>query len=119
MDGVAYSVGDAEQPFTIQSISKAFVYANALADHGKDAVAAKVGVEPSGDAFNSINLNPQTNTPFNPMINVGAIATTSLVEGANPVAQWDRISKSLQSFVGHGLKRLRQPECGWHCATVP
>ena len=91
MDGVAYSVGNADEPFTIQSIAKAFIYATALTDKGKDAVGQKVGVEPSGDAFNSISLDPVTHAPFNPMINAGAIATTSLVGGADPAAQWERI----------------------------
>ncbi|MGK2952060.1 MAG: glutaminase A [Thiobacillus sp.] len=100
MDGVAYSVGDADQLFTIQSISKPFVYATALADRGRDFVAGRVGVEPSGDAFNSISLNPQTGAPLNPMINAGAIATTSLVEGATPEAQWQRIEASMSAFMG-------------------
>lgn len=103
MDGQVYSVGDAGEPFTIQSIAKAFIYATALTDKGKDFVGAKVGVEPSGDAFNSISLDPVTHAPFNPMINAGAIATTSLVGGADPQAQWTRIVESLQSFVGHDL----------------
>ena len=58
MDGVAYTVGDAAQSFTIQSISKPFVYATALADRGVEVVTKKVGVEPSGEAFTSISLNP-------------------------------------------------------------
>src|SRR4029450_7991471 len=49
MDGVAYGVGDVDAPFTIQSISKAFVYATALADRGREFLDTKVGVEPSGD----------------------------------------------------------------------
>ncbi|NTV96253.1 MAG: glutaminase A [Thiobacillus sp.] len=103
LDGVAYTVGDAGQPFTIQSISKPFVYAAALADRGRDAVLAKVGVEPSGDAFNSISLNPQTGAPLNPMINAGAIATASLVAGDTPEAQWRRIESSMSAFVGRAV----------------
>jgi glutaminase len=53
-DGKIYEVGDARHPFTIQSISKPFVYGLALEDHGLDYVLSKVGVEPSGEAFNSM-----------------------------------------------------------------
>lgn len=103
MDGVAYSVGDADVPFTIQSISKAFTYATSLADRGKTYVERKVGVEPSGDAFNSISLDPITGAPLNPMINAGAIATTSLVEGDSPDAQWRRIEQSIGTFMGRSV----------------
>jgi glutaminase len=103
MDGVAYSVGDSEQLFTIQSISKPFIYATALADRGRDFVARRVGVEPSGDAFNSISLDPQTGAPLNPMINAGAIASTSLVEGDTPEAQWQRIESSMAAFMGREI----------------
>jgi len=100
MDGVAYAVGDSEQPFTIQSISKPFVYATALADRGLDFVSRRVGVEPSGDAFNSISLHPQTGAPLNPMINAGAIATTSLVAGETADDQWRRIESALAAYMG-------------------
>jgi glutaminase len=103
MDGVAYGVGDWNQPFTIQSISKAFVYAAALADRGNDFVRRKVGVEPSGDAFNSISLHPQTGAPFNPMINAGAIASTGMVGGATKAQKWKRIESLMADFAGHPL----------------
>ncbi len=102
-DGYAYAVGDSEQRFTIQSISKPFVYAAALADRGRDFVLGKVGVEPSGDAFNSISLNPRTGAPVNPMINAGAIATTSLVAGVDAIEQWQRIESALSVFAGRRL----------------
>lgn len=103
VDGQVYSVGDSEQSFTIQSVSKAFVYATGLADRGKELISRKVGVEPSGDAFNSISLNPQTGAPMNPMINAGAIALTSLVEGGSVDEQWARILGSLETFAGRPL----------------
>lgn len=104
LDGVAYCAGDADQTFTIQSISKAFVYATALADRGREEVLRKVGVEPSGDAFNSISLDPQTGAPMNPMINAGAIATAGLVAGDTPDAQWQRIIRSLSTFAGREMQ---------------
>src|SRR5829696_3034535 len=57
MDGVAYGTGDVDPLFAMQSISKAFVYATALADRGRALLTTKVGLEPSGDAFNSISLD--------------------------------------------------------------
>ncbi|WP_242605543.1 glutaminase [Frankia sp. Cppng1_Ct_nod] len=60
MDGHSYTVGDSRVPFTIQSVSKPFVYALALRDRGLDDVIGRVGVEPTGDAFNAITLEPGT-----------------------------------------------------------
>ncbi len=74
-DGYVYEVGDTRLPFTIQSISKPFTYALALADRGMDVVASKVDVEPSGEPFNEISLDPVTERPRNPMINAGAITS--------------------------------------------
>ena len=103
VDGHCYAVGDADAGFTLQSISKPFVYATALADRGAAQVRRKVGVEPSGEAFNSISLDPATGAPLNPMINAGAIATTALVGGADAAAQWRRIEQSLGAFAGRPL----------------
>ena len=93
VDGHVYEVGDTRQPFTIQSISKPFVYGLALADEGRDHVLSKVGVEPSGDAFNSISLYQDSGRPFNPMINAGAIASTGLVRENGT---GDRIARILE-----------------------
>ncbi len=102
-DGRVYEVGDTRQPFTIQSISKPFVYGLALEDRGRDAVLAKIGVEPTGDAFNSISLAPGTGLPLNPMINAGAIASTSLVLGRSHDDKLHRIVALLSLCAGRGL----------------
>ncbi len=81
LDGHEYSVGDSEVPFTIQSISKPFVYGLALEDNGEEYVIERVGLEPTGDAFNAISLDPETGRPANAMINAGAIATSGMVRG--------------------------------------
>ncbi|MDO8214181.1 glutaminase A [Conexibacter sp. CPCC 206217] len=110
IDGHVYEVGDTRVPFTIQSTSKPFAYAMALEDAGPAAVAAKIDVEPSGDAFNSISLDPVSGRPLNPMINAGAITATSLVGtggGAAGAAGGDarlaRIVAGLSRFAGRPL----------------
>src|SRR5262245_42250049 len=100
-DGQVYEVGDTRRPFTIQSISKPFIYGLALEDCGKDAVLQKIGVEPSGDTFNSISLYPDSGRPFNPMINAGAIATTGLVRGKDAADRLRRILQMFARYVGH------------------
>jgi glutaminase len=103
MDGHRYQAGDAHTPFTIQSVSKPFVYALALADLGPDAVAARVGAEPSGEAFNAISLEPGTGRPANPMVNAGAIVATSLVRGVDAGERFERIRACLSAFAGRAL----------------
>ncbi len=78
-DGSRYAAGDVDVPFTIQSVSKAFTSGMALDSRGASAVEQRVGVEPSGEAFNSISLDPGTGRPRNPMINAGAIAVTGML----------------------------------------
>ena len=77
VDGAVYAVGDAEVRFTIQSVSKPLTYAAALEAAGETAVRRRIGVEPTGDAFNAITLSPNTGMPLNPMVNAGAIAATT------------------------------------------
>ena len=79
-DGRIYEVGDTDKLFTIQSISKPFAYGLALQKLSLDYMQRKVGVEPSGEAFNAISLDPATGIPRNPMINAGAIATSAQIQ---------------------------------------
>jgi glutaminase len=102
-DGHVYEVGDTRVPFTIQSISKPFVYGLALEDRGKAAVLARIGVEPTGDAFNEISLEPGTGRPLNPMINAGAITATSLVAGHSVEDRWARMLSLFSLYAGRPL----------------
>ena len=117
-DGDVYAAGDADVPFTIQSISKPFVYALAVEALGLDAVDARVGAEPSGEPFNAISLEPGTGRPANPLVNAGAILTTSLVPGG-----FERIAEGLSAFAGHELagrrRRATRPSATPATATSP
>jgi glutaminase len=98
--GECFDVGDSHRLFTLQSISKPFVYGMALQDHGREGVLERIGVEPSGEAFNSIVLDPATHRPFNPMVNAGALVTSDLVKGSSPEEKLERILACLRLFAG-------------------
>lgn len=102
-DGHLYEVGDTRHAFTIQSISKAFSYGLALEDRGEEHVLARIGVEPSGDAFNAISLKAGTGVPFNPMINAGAIATCGQILPRDGQSRIDRITDYLSKCAGQKL----------------
>jgi len=103
VDGQVYKVGDYDQLFTIQSISKVFAYGLALEDHGLDYVLTRVGVEPTGDAFNAIILDEQSKRPYNPMANAGAIATTSLIKGSGPTERLNRMLDMFRRYIGRDV----------------
>lgn len=93
LDGAEYGAGDYEYKFTIQSISKVITLIIALEDWGPDYVFEKVGMEPTGDAFNSMMKLEivRPSKPFNPMINAGAIAVTSMIKGRSVEEKTERI----------------------------
>ncbi len=100
-DGHVYEVGDFDLPFTIQSISKPFVFGMALEDRGRDAVLSRIGVEPSGNPFNAIVVDEASNRPFNPMVNSGAIVATGLITGDDIPTRRARIHEMFARYVGH------------------
>ena len=94
--GQVYSAGDVDTRFTVQSISKVITLSAALETCGYDAVFKRVGMEPSGEAFNSIvELDLVSGKPYNPMINSGAIAVTDLLMGKINFTQMLDISRKL------------------------
>ncbi len=102
-DGFVYEVGDSLQPFTIQSISKPLTYGLALEENGEETVLARIGVEPSGDAFNAISLQPQSGAPFNPLINAGAIAACGLIPGDTVAKRSARVLATFSRYAGRAL----------------
>lgn len=104
VDGYQYAFGDTDVEFTIQSVSKPFVYGMAIEQHGVKKVLEKISVEPSGDAFNSISLYPGSGRPYNPMINAGAIAATSLVWQVHGEETFDKILETFSVYAGSALE---------------
>jgi glutaminase len=107
VDGEDYATGESHHGFTIQSVSKPFMYGYALQHYGRQYVLRHVGVEPTGEAFNSIVLDEVANRPFNPMVNAGAIAVAALMPGSSLE---DRIATMLNLFSDLAGRRLEIDE---------
>lgn len=102
--GNVYEVGDARHPFSIMSVSKPFVFALVCEVVGVEEVRAKIGVNATGYPFNSVTgVERSPNGRTNPMVNSGAIATTSLVPGATREDKWNFIHSGLSRFAGRTL----------------
>jgi glutaminase len=104
VDGALYEVGDTRIPFTIQSMSKPLTYAAILDRHGETAIRRRIGVEPTGDAFNAITLETGAGTPLNPMVNAGAIAAVGLVDGDDSATRSKVLLDTVARFAGRPLE---------------
>jgi glutaminase len=101
LDGRQFSLGDCDVAFPLHSISKVFTYGVALEDNGRAATLARVGVEPSGDAFNSFVFDERNNRPFNPMVNAGALVAANLVRGKDRDEKVERVLERLRVYAGN------------------
>jgi len=103
-DGKTYTAGDLKSQVSIQSISKVFTLAYVMAQSGPDAILNNMGVDATGQAFNSINAIEQyKGAEMNPLVNPGAITTTSMVKGGNRAEIWKKILDYHSLFAGRTL----------------
>jgi glutaminase len=106
-DGRVYKIGDVDHAFSIQSISKVFTLALAMQELGAEEVFKKIGSEPTGRAFNSIPAVVEMPTHAgNPYVNAGAIATASLISGANADEKWNKLLAFYGKAAGTRLSLL-------------
>ncbi len=102
VNGDIHSAGDYSKEITIQSISKPFVYGMVLEQWGEEHVRRVIGVEPTGDAFNSLIRHEEViEGRFNPMVNVGAVTTTSMVKGDSLEERIELVREMFSGYMGH------------------
>jgi glutaminase len=99
--GLQWRAGDCSVPFPLHSVSKVFTYGLALEDNGAAETLRRVGVEPSGDPFNSITFDEANQRPYNPMINSGALVAADLVAGRDVDEKVDRILERFRAYAGN------------------
>lgn len=109
VSGFEAGIGDDEVAFTIQSVSKPFVFALVCREIGEEAARARLGVNSTGSPFNcAIAVERSSDGTTNPMVNAGAIAATSLLPGATAEAKWEFVRRELSRFAGRELEMDRE-----------
>lgn len=103
VDGEVINVGAHEEEFTIQSISKAFSFALALEQHGALFVESKVGMEPTGEDYDSIIKLDEKNRPYNPMVNSGAIVMSGLINARKEKTPAQELTSFFSEIAGRKL----------------
>jgi glutaminase len=103
-EGQVYTMGDIDSKVSIQSVSKVFTLAQVIEQQGHQTVQDKIGVDATGEVFNSINaVERMKGKEINPLVNPGAIAATSLVNGADSASKWKSIVQIHSDFAGRQL----------------
>jgi glutaminase len=105
IENESYYAGDHLKKFTLQSISKVITLALVLMDNGEEEVFSRVGMEPTGDPFNSIAKleTHKPSKPLNPMINAGALAVTNMIRGNTVLEKWDRLIEFISHLTGDNV----------------
>jgi glutaminase len=105
VDGKIYTKGDITSMVSIQSVSKVFTLVKVIEEQGHEIVQDKIGVDATGEAFNSITaIERMKGEKINPMVNPGAIAATSLINGADSAAKWANVLQVHSDFAGRQLE---------------
>ncbi len=109
VEGKVLVAGDADTPFAIESISKAFNLSLVMDCHGPAELRRKIGAEATGEPFNSVMaLELHKGKPLNPLVNAGAMAAVSLVPGSDAAAVWQNITARFGALAGHELPLMEE-----------
>jgi len=107
-DGRVYTAGDVDYEFSIQSVSKPFTAGLIMKEQGAEVVREKIGVEPTGMAFNSKLALAAYENSVNPLVNAGAIAAVSLVQAGSEEERWNKVLQNISDFAGRPLTVLEK-----------
>jgi glutaminase len=103
-DGQVFTKGDIDSKVSIQSVSKVFTMAKVIDEQGHQAIQDKIGIDATGEVFNSITaVERMRGKEINPLVNPGAIASTSMIGGADSAAKWKNIVQVHSDFAGRPL----------------